>query len=341
MHRRADLLRKGRASLDHMHEVMFAVQLQNMDYLEAILLDVSNPSSPNYGDYMTKAEVTEMTSNPIANQKIKEYLLQSGASIVSETHGGEYISAKGSIELWEKMFNTEFFVFHHTRVGSEMIEVIRAEKYSVPLILDNYVASVFHTIQMPLHIKSVPAMTPIDLTDEILPFPTATSITYDEEGKYNPSEVRSNMSSIHEMKKMHENRILSDIHLNGRYGYITPSVLRSAYNLDGSYGSTVSTQGLFETLTQSYSPSDLLSFQNLYGLSKEGKVISIGDHESDAACLDNGYDCIEGNLDIQYMMGMAENAPTTYWWTEPSNSFGGWLRQVSDMTDPPLVFSIR
>ena len=333
MHRRTDLSRKERAAPDHIHEVMFAVQLLNMDLLEARLLDVSNPLSPNYGDYMTKAQVTEMTSNPIANKKIKEYLAMSGASFVSETHGGEYISAEGTIDLWEGMFNTEFYVFHHTRIGSAKIEVVRAEKYSVPLVLNDYVASVFHTIQMPLHISSPPMMTPVDPSYHLSPIPVATPIIDDD-------LIESNRTLI-DINSKSRNRIITEMHTTGKSGFITPAILRSTYNIDGSLGSDESTQGLYETLTQSYSPMDLLQFQRQYGVSQSGVVTNIGDHSSDATCLKDGYDCIEGNLDIQYMMGIAQNAPTLYWWIDPSYSFGGWLKQVSNMTDPPLVFSIR
>lgn len=333
MHRRTDLSRNGRAAPDHIHEVMFAVQLLNMDRLESRLLDVSNPSSPNYGDYMTKAQVTEMTSNPIANKRIKEYLKMSGASIISETHGGEYISATGPVKLWEGMFNTEFFVFHHKRIGSAKIEVVRAEKYSVPLILNDYVASVFHTIQMPLHISTPPMMTPVDPSYYLSPIPVATPIVDDDLIEFNRTLINVNSEF--------KDRLITEMHTSGRPGYITPSILRSTYNIDESLGSDESTQGLYETLTQSYSPSDLLKFQKQYGVSQSGIVTSIGNHSSDATCLNDGYNCIEGNLDIQYMMAIAQNAPTTYWWIDPSYSFGGWLKQVSNMINPPLVFSIR
>ena len=69
-----------------MHEVMFAVQLQNLDMLEAILLDVSDPSSSNYGLYMTKDEVTELISNPSANAFIKQHIEKNGENNIIMWH---------------------------------------------------------------------------------------------------------------------------------------------------------------------------------------------------------------------------------------------------------------
>ena len=176
-------------------------------------------------------------------------------------------------------------------------------------------------------------MTPVDPSYHLSPIPVATPIIDDD-------LIESNRSLI-DINSKSRNRIITEMHTTGKSGFITPAILRSTYNIDGSLGSDESTQGLYETLTQSYSPMDLLQFQRQYGVSQSGVVTNIGDHSSDATCLKDGYDCIEGNLDIQYMMGIAQNAPTLYWWIDPSYSFGGWLKQVSNMTDPPLVFSIR
>jgi hypothetical protein len=96
LHSRNDLTRKERVSSDQLHEVIFAIKLLNMDELTRILLDVSDPKSNNYGKHKTKEEVTSITSNPFANKKISEYLDAVGASIVSVSLTGEYITASGT-----------------------------------------------------------------------------------------------------------------------------------------------------------------------------------------------------------------------------------------------------
>jgi subtilase family serine protease len=96
-----------------------------MEELKEKLLDVSDPLSVNYGKHMTKDEVHSMTANPTANLKIKEYLTVKGAQVLSETLGGEFISARGSIKVWEEIFKTEFFSFNHIRAENDVHEVLR------------------------------------------------------------------------------------------------------------------------------------------------------------------------------------------------------------------------
>jgi subtilase family serine protease len=66
----------------------------------------------------------------------------------------------------------------------------------------------------------------------------------------------------------------------------------------------------------------------------------IGGHISDT-CLSPS-SCGEANLDTQYIMGMAQNVPTTFWYTRDTSSasFTNWIVDVCDKPDPPMVMSI-
>ena len=61
-------------------ELVFSLKDNNSDQLEALLAEISNPSSPKYGQYLSKAEVDEMTANPEALEKTIAFLntLQQG-----------------------------------------------------------------------------------------------------------------------------------------------------------------------------------------------------------------------------------------------------------------------
>lgn len=208
LHLRNDLMRKERVSSDHLHEVIFAVKLLNMDELTRILLDVSDPMSKNYGKHKTRVEVTEMTANPVANEKITEFLNAAGASIVSESLGGEYITARGTVAVWETIFNTKFYNFDHIHNENILSTVVRAEEYSVPLFLYEYVDSVFHTVQMPHVISKGPKISSSNLRD-------------------------------------------GNIKTNAVSGSITPTILKSFYNING-IAIANATQEVYATLTQHY-----------------------------------------------------------------------------------------
>jgi tripeptidyl-peptidase-1 len=50
---------------------------------------------------------------------------------------------------------------------------------------------------------------------------------------------------------------------------------------------------------------------------------------------------ITGNLDLQYIMGMAQGVPTEYNHNEPSgNVFVSWILAVATATDPAAVYSV-
>ena len=128
-------------------------------------------------------------------------------------------------------------------------------------------------------------------------------------------------------------------HLEGTEDYITPAVLRNAYNVGSKQGSSESTQCVYATVEQHYSPADLAEFQSSFQLAKQTVSISFGDHESDAVCDSNPSNCAEGNLDVQYLMAMSPVSPTTFWYKH-FDGFSNWLMTVANKNEFPLVLSM-
>lgn len=124
-------------------------------------------------------------------------------------------------------------------------------------------------------------------------------------------------------------------------GTVTPSVINQVYNINSNTGNAQATQSLFESLDQTYSPSDLTVFQDQYNLPEDPVDDVIGGHEDDATCSDNPNDCAEANLDVQYLMAVSQLSPTTYWYVDnPVDPFLAWILAVADTENPPLVHSI-
>merc|ERR1712166_1683811 len=88
------------------------------------------------------------------------------------------------------------------------------------------------------------------------------------------------------------------------------AVLRKAYNLPADSASqTHGSQAVFETDGQSYSPEDLSTFAKREGVVAP-KINDIGGHVVKDC---SGDECIEANLDVQYITGVAPKVPTTFW----------------------------
>ena len=131
----------------------------------------------------------------------------------------------------------------------------------------------------------------------------------------------------------------SGIRANFRSGFVNPAVLKAFYRINNDVGNSASTQAVFATIGQYYSPADLQRFQELFSLIPQKVAVEIGGQVSDSACISTPNKCAESNLDLQYLMGISQRSPTTIWYTN-LNSFANWLITVADMANPPKVISI-
>lgn len=147
---RIDFVKQTRASNNYIHEVVFVIPQRNMIELTRILNDISDPESLNYGQHITKENVKMLTSNQESSDTVVEYLRQQGANITPQTLHGEYVTAKAPIAVWEKIFNTEFYMFHQMDGGERINEVVRTERYWIPREIDLHVESVLKTIDVPI-----------------------------------------------------------------------------------------------------------------------------------------------------------------------------------------------
>jgi tripeptidyl-peptidase I len=296
---RSDLLKKGRTKRDHIHEVIFAVQMRNMDELTRILHDISDPDSDNYGKHMTKDQVNELISNPEACSELTSYITAGGGTVVKESNGGGYITAQAPIEVWEKMFNTEFFLFEQTHSNGETHEVVRAEHYFVPNEIHHHIEAVMHTIEMPVLLHKRP------------------KINMDDRG----------------LKSFRKRQLLA---LDGAVpdGTVYPNRVRYFYNMTKATGSSRSTQAAYANGDQYFSPDDLEKFQRVVtGQPFQTAIIAAG-YSSNKITDESA----EGNLDMQWLIGLSPGSPSTFWHFD--SSVGFWCRTIAEMREPPFVLSV-
>ena len=127
---------------------------------------------------------------------------------------------------------------------------------------------------------------------------------------------------------------------NASTDVIVPAKINSYYNVTSNKGNKFVSQSVFESLDQNYSPSDLKQFQDQYDLPETTVETVIGGHDDDAACVSDANNCVEANLDVQYLMGLSYFTPTTYYYEDATDSFLAWIKGVANLATPPLVNSI-
>ena len=300
-----DVIKGSRAHSTTEHDVVFLIKQRNMEELTRILHDVSDPRSKNYGNHLTSKEVIDLTSNPESHDETVAYLTAAGATVVLVEHAGGSITARAPISLWERMFDTEFHTYTlllENGVGGAPFAFIRTEKYSVPIGLDEHVSHVLNTVQLP-ELKSSKAP------------PIRFPLNYTKSSRLGTDSV-----------------VLG--------GYLTPQSIINLYDIDDTTGHPQMIQAAYETVGQAYAPEDTASFQKFLGLPIRSVIASYGNKTvSPAWCKANGYTiCAESNIDLQYMMGIADT-PTIHWYTDKPMA---WylFALVHAPKPPPLVISM-
>jgi subtilase family serine protease len=138
------------------HEVVFAIKQNNLDELEKKVLEMSDPDSPKYQQWMTFQEVGEMTQNTEGSAKVLQWLDKYGIDVTSKTVYSTYITAKAPIYQWEHLFQTTFYEWESNHIYSQSssntkspppVKVVRSEDYSLPLEIAPHVSTVFYTCQ--------------------------------------------------------------------------------------------------------------------------------------------------------------------------------------------------
>jgi hypothetical protein len=119
--------------------------------------------------------------------------------------------------------------------------------------------------------------------------------------------------------------------------YVSIPFLNSLYQINSNAGSPSLGQAVFETNGENFSPSDLKLFQTIYGMPQQDVI----DLYNLAIATCTTAKCAEGNLDLQYIMGVAQNVQTYYWYTPPTGDpFVNWILDVASNPDPPQSHSI-
>lgn len=130
--------------------VRIAMKSVEPDRFEQKLYDTSNPSSPNYAQYLKRDELREMMRpSPKATAAVLDWLIRSGvnaSSIADEgmsamldtvsmlTLTGEWIHIVAPVEVLDDMLDTSFGLFRNDQGQFR----VRTLQYSVPDDLEQY-----------------------------------------------------------------------------------------------------------------------------------------------------------------------------------------------------------
>jgi subtilase family serine protease len=396
----------GRAPREHKHEVIFAIQQKNTDTLEDILLSVSDPFSPDYGNHFSYEEIVQLTANPDASSKLSSYLQSvTGVTTISSTLNGEYVRAEATVAVWERLFETKFYLYRRRRKAPNnrenkngrkkntmnpaddfqkeeeaYVEYIRADDYTIPPDIKEHVSMVLnilahpptmeingrHEISLETHRKpytkdmglpiadtDTAAKRPLVAADKTSALRGGGGFSYSTNSIRDPNTVADNTAAdIETIPRASENvdevtgatiaarQLLSTTVYadTSTSGIMNPSKIWSLYSITNQTGTMNSTQGVYATSGQYFSPSDLLTFQQQFGLPSQNISSTVNGHVSDHACQSSASNCAMSNLQVQYMMAVSQHSPTTVWYS--GDWVIDWVFDILNATSHPRVMTI-
>eukprot|EP00981_Chlorochromonas_danica_P001748 scaffold381_cov168-Ochromonas_danica.AAC.1 len=329
---RPGLQQKHRSPSHLLHEVIIAIKQKNLDKLEEEVLHRSHPNSSDndyYQHWLSYDEIGQLVRNEEGYGKVKSWIEsqdpQEISIIWSSTHL-EYMKVIATIKKWEELLQTQFHEYHDEHdgsrnsvggsgcgldLGSERGRKVyhRCQHYSIPMELHDHIQTIFNTVQAP----------PIMLSSQ----PIHYHHTEQEDGGEGGGGGGRSWQLTASSSKT-----------------VTISFLNNHYKITSNKGSSSLNQSVFQTNNEYYSPTDLTQFQSTYGLTKQS-ALSVGGHNI-SSCSIEGVSCYEGNLDLQYIMGIAQKTQTYFWWVNASsgNPFLEWILAVAEESSPPSVNSI-
>ena len=312
----------GPSPANETHEVIFAVQLNNLDVLEDLVLELATPGSSSYQQWMSAEQVNELVGNPSAVANITSWLDNSNITY-QVTYHPRYIVAQAPISVWESAFDTTFYewaVAQDPLNPSKLTNVHRSSSLSLPTELFNHISTVFNTCE-PLSVIRHAARPRSDRPI------FKSSIIFDESYTGEGRDISNTRLRREKMQVQGTS--------------VTVSFLDTFYGIPSNLGSASLSQAVFACDTGSanyFSPQDLTSFQTQCGLTQQAALIKNG--HTTATC-STTFPCTEGNLDVQYIMGIAQSTVTTYWYVNTgTDPFVTFVTDVASTAQPPTVLSI-
>jgi tripeptidyl-peptidase-1 len=301
---RPDFTRKNRATSSDRHQVIIAVQQNNLDKVNDLLYEVSTMSSPKYGQFLSFEEIGDLVKNEEATEAVISWLRSNNVNIVDRSIHGEYITADATVAVWESLLKTEMHEYEPVRFSYEdtMKKVVRGLSYSIPEYLDKHIFAIHEFTHLP------PQLT-----------------------------HHSRVKTLPKVDKDGKNQFRS---LQTTQATVTATNLRSIYQITG-LGNTLSTQGVYESSGQTFLASDLSIFQSQFGLVAHPVDTIIGALPSGSTCNVNPDNCGEASLDIQYLLAVAQVPPITYYYdSSASGDFVSFITALANSANPSMVYSI-
>lgn len=128
----------GRVEEDKIVELIFAFKQQNVDELENILHQVSNPDSPSYGHYLSRDQITEIVAPTEQSiSVVRNWLSGNSVSDCDLIGNKDYLVCLMPCKIAEKLLTgSVFYYFKHEKYHKRVIR--SPSRYYVPAYIGEF-----------------------------------------------------------------------------------------------------------------------------------------------------------------------------------------------------------
>jgi subtilase family serine protease len=262
-------VRGDRAPASSVHSVVFGVQLKDnaAASCDSLLLKVSTPGSSLYRKYLSFNEAGQMFRNVNAENRLLSFLRRNGvlASEMRKSPHGEFVRVTTSVSKLEKLLGAKYVTY--TAKEDSRHVIVRDLEYSVPAQLKSFVDFVSDTYVLPV---------PPSIASKAFHFAPASRTK--QSSNVSPSLLNS-------FYKITSN-VVHDAGATQVFYALLCVCLFCLLNELACH------QSLFESLGQSYVPSDLTQFQQQYNLPVVPIAKVVGANQP-SQCAQNVNNCFE------------------------------------------------
>lgn len=278
---------------------------------EQFLLDVSDPTSANYGQHWTPEQVVDtFAPEEETINAVKAWLIDSGISEdrIELTLSRNFLRMNLTIAEVENLLKTEYGVFEHKENGKRALAV---EEYSVPAHIQRHIDYITPTLQATELTKNKPRDNPTALRVWKQP-PKFTDAPPDTP----PLQIPGLPQPLQRRDTPGVSSLVYDLSVCGTY--ITRACIQQLYNMPNGSLST-SSLAVFELFDQSFVAYDLLLY--LYNfVTSQNYAISPHVYVMNDTVFTPGVvggPTGEGDLDVQLAQGIVY--PLDIWWYQANN----------------------
>ncbi|KAL6075503.1 polynucleotide 3'-phosphatase [Balamuthia mandrillaris] len=313
------------------HTLRFALRQQNLESLERLFWEVSDPEHPSYGRFLSLQDLQRLISPPRSfSEKIiswirSELLVEEGGS--EGARGFEYRLSSLGDHLWvslspsqvERLFGVElaWFVRPAADDSDRFTAILRAKDESKLRPLPSPLSAIVEFVS--------------GLTDFPPPLPPSHFYHRKNNNQNGERDVKDDQPGVdvtpHLIKKLYN--ITSSSENNKQ-----ETMLTSNYNKREALHANVSKQAVAEFQEAYFYPSDIRVFEKHFGLPLQPVARVIGINDPDSGFLG------EASLDTQYIIGVGTGIETWVWEMLDFDLLEWAINVTETHPEAPLVHSI-